>query len=595
MFKTANEMIVSRGLANDLPMMEEYIDTTHPNLSKKRIPFSEYLMYWNKAKENGDLFKLFGDKLIVKKYISYSRSAQEIENNIDFVEFRRLYDSICNLLIRVFSEVADQVYKTDNLAENFNYIEDYMNEYWAHRDRSYINPYNRMSKLLYQSEELHDFYDVISILYTNTYDVHTWYDNKLTWEQDNIRGFFKNPVFTLSGHSKKFRLTFNQKPIRAFTNLIHYLKDFFKEHQSNSIIEILDTLEERIEEMRQFASMLSNDKNTHGNLCVSIHPFDYMTMSERKNGWSSCMEWVEQNGGEYHSGTLEMMTSPCVVVAYLESKETIYPSDISYSWNKKKWRELFIVDKNFISGVKAYPFYNESLQTEVFKILASLAKENWGISYNIKNIAHISDNRWYDTHHFETIFMYNDCDYNSYDMIYSENFAKNASKIPETYYYGMGAYCIVCGNKRDSIETDESREDRINCMDCDTSVRCSDCGRWVDKESCIELSDGSYVCEYCYDGWDECPICGEKMQPGSNKDIYIPMIDSYGNQFMRYIYICSSCYEEWYHKGWVRWNEIKELNDTVLKVLESADIFYGGYKINIPWTKEGPAPDFFAK
>ena len=49
-------------------------------------------------------------------------------------------------------------------------------------------------------------------------------------------------------------------------------------------------------------SQILNTTNLKGTLCLSIHPLDYMTMSDNDSNWTSCMSW--KNGGEYRQGTV---------------------------------------------------------------------------------------------------------------------------------------------------------------------------------------------------------------------------------------------------------------------------------------------------
>ena len=132
---------------------------------------------------------------------------------------------------------------------------------------------------------------------------------------------------------------------------------------------------EGFEEFRLAHSQLLNDKTIKGELCLSIHPLDYMTMSDNDCGWESCMSW--ENDGEYKQGTVEMMNSPCVVVGYLTSSSSYkFGCDINDEWNSKKWRCLFIVDKDFIINIKGYPYENSNLVKASIIELAKLA--GWG-------------------------------------------------------------------------------------------------------------------------------------------------------------------------------------------------------------------------
>ena len=60
--------------------------------------------------------------------------------------------------------------------------------------------------------------------------------------------------------------------------------------------------QEYIEEFRLAHSLVLNQKKTKGTLCLSIHPLDYMTMSDNRAGWSSCMSW--RDDGCYRQGTV---------------------------------------------------------------------------------------------------------------------------------------------------------------------------------------------------------------------------------------------------------------------------------------------------
>ena len=44
-------------------------------------------------------------------------------------------------------------------------------------------------------------------------------------------------------------------------------------------------------------------------------------MSDNNSGWESCMSW--RNNGCYRRGTVEMMNSPYVIVAYLMLEELV--------------------------------------------------------------------------------------------------------------------------------------------------------------------------------------------------------------------------------------------------------------------------------
>ena len=92
------------------------------------------------------------------------------------------------------------------------------------------------------------------------------------------------------------------------------------------------------EDFRIKHSQILNQRKIEGNLCLSINPLDYITMSDNDCGWDSCMSWVED--GEYKLGTVEMMNSPCVLVAYLESEDSKYELPNGFRWSNRKGRGL---------------------------------------------------------------------------------------------------------------------------------------------------------------------------------------------------------------------------------------------------------------
>lgn len=247
------------------------------------------------------------------------------------------------------------------------------------------------------------------------------------------------------------------------------------------------------EYFRRRHSLALNTKKLFGNLCLSIHPLDYMTMSDNSNGWSSCMSWEE--AGEYRMGTVEMMNSPCVVVAYLASEDETLPIS-GYNWNSKKWRSLFIVDPNFIANVKAYPYENENLTKEVMKKLAELAgwapqePDEYSVYNESDEESYINDKliRLY----FNTDKMYNDFGSTTSFLLINPEYGE-PELINIDYNYSGEAECMACGG------TEVSREDTLFCEKCDPSASCMCCGEYCCEEDLITLGDGMEVCSDCFD------------------------------------------------------------------------------------------------
>ena len=291
---------------------------------------------------------------------------------------------------------------------------------------------------------------------------------------------------TNMANGKTFKLEAGMKTIKAIGKVCEAL-------EANDLFE----------KFRILHSQVLNQKKLTGKLCISIHPMDYMTMSDNNNGWQSCMSWSHY--GEYRLGTVEMMNSPYVVVGYLKSGTENF-----YDWNSKKWRSLYIVSEDFITNVKGYPFQSDSFDIEIINWLKELAITNCyendyeGLEPKLYNYTRSTGQFSYRDGSevislgrriaFRTNFMYND--FGSRDGVWGIII----DKIPEYYerhfYYGGRAQCMHCGEITDSFDSSEY----LMCYDCDPEQRlyCEECGERLYEDDAIWHGDSCY-CSYCFD------------------------------------------------------------------------------------------------
>lgn len=272
------------------------------------------------------------------------------------------------------------------------------------------------------------------------------------------------------------------------------------------LAKIAAALEEEVlfEDFRLKHSQILNVKELHGELVLSIHPLDYMTMSDNASGWSSCMSWEET--GCYRRGTVEMMNSPYAVVAYLKADKDMYMGNDLY-WNNKKWRTLCLATENFITSVKAYPYKSDALSTKAVEILARLAKANLGWDFDEKVIKYDAcddvcitegEETLRYTFGFETDAMYND-----FDSGVTSHIVLAKGLEPKHYwlnYSGVGN-CMCCGNIEDfgDGDYDSDCEGILVCDVCSPCIRCDRCSRGVyDDHDLIEV-DGEWICTNCYE------------------------------------------------------------------------------------------------
>ena len=253
-------------------------------------------------------------------------------------------------------------------------------------------------------------------------------------------------------------------------------------------------------------SQVLNQKKLKGTLCLSIHPLDYITMSDNDSGWESCMSW--ENQGCYRQGTVEMMNSECVVVAYLEAEKPMEVTE-DLSWNNKKWRELYIVTPDIVTNVKGYPYCNSNLTTEVLNWLRELIQKS-GLKqfsdYDNKIYHHGGEEEFDEllrdrgiTFRFRTNLMYNDFGHSYQYCLVRSSLPNNSRR--EINYSGASE-CMLCG-ELDPDFVNNSEASNLVCQNCDNVKVCACCGQpvydddyyvWINDEPvCVSCSEDYYV------------------------------------------------------------------------------------------------------
>ena len=348
------------------------------------------------------------------------------------------------------------------------------------------------------------------------------------------------------------KLTVGMKPMKIMRKLVD-------KYASESVQQLFEFF-------RNWHSQLLNQIHLDGTLSISIHPLDYMTMSDNGGSWDSCMRWMNDrtHTGDYRMGTVACLNSPYVVVAYLHNPDKqfeFYNSHTNESayWNKKKWRELFIVQDGVISEVKGYPFQDENLTNTVLMWLKELAHQNLGweyenVEYNVASeFAHADKDQEAKRFklHFKSDFMYND--FGTLDKhrarlnftslarrsalkggdvlwvetppFYGEETSLQRIQVP----YSGTATCMCCG---ETVEYDEERGNAVFCTRCDALRICSCCGEYISGDEFYVTAYNGLLCTSCYEY--ECSI--DELSEDYEVDFSLQEIrlllgyDSYGNK-----------------------------------------------------------------
>ena len=439
------------------------------NVEKEAFVDNEYVLReWNLQK-NIHLFKLLGEKLLYSEHVKFEKSNDQIYDDFDSIWYGY---SNGNKEVVKFFRAFQAMFSSAS--------------YYRHEDEYRYLPY--LYEVCPNGINLIDYEYLASNIYTGETIRIPTPDGK---------------TIVIQNGSKTSKAL---KKIAEAYGLPHY-EDFRISH-----------------------SQIINDRTLEGDLVLSIHPLDYMTMSDNDCGWDSCMSWA--NDGEYRQGTVEMMNSPYVIVAYLTASNSYYMGN-DYNWSNKKWRQLFIVNEDVITGIKGYPYRNDDLTKKVCGILKTLAEKNLGwnhyhsdiICYNACDDFTFGENNIKCKLTFNTCHMYNDFGREHFCYISEE--ARSTVSI----HFSGEEECMVCG-KLGEIEDSAL----LTCDDCYSCTRCDNCGCRVDEGVMI---DGEYYCYDCANRIDytSCDCCGGNYSSDNICIIYLRDNDKIVGETR----ICNAC------------------------------------------------------
>lgn len=328
--------------------------------------------------------------------------------------------------------------------------------------------------------------------------------------RDNERGFFDNTVLL---PYPSFNISLGSK-----------LSKSFKRFLTNS---------ETIRWAQDTASRYIQENKIEGYLYLSVHPLDFLTLSENNEEWWSC----QTLDGDYRAGNLSYMVDETTIVAYLSSgkEEHLKCLPSSLRWNSKKWRMLIHTDwHNNIYYSRQYPYESKELLKEIHKMIhqyihfATTAPIDYGFktvqtqwaSTMIPCNQIFAGGRVHDTRDIVDVsnyIGYSDIIHsNSYTPVIAVNlakmtsytFGKDNSKEEEERLFndtfgikiGENPICPCCGGEI------IKRQDSFLCESCiaendadeDFYLRCDGCyHRIYDEDEVFWMNDKPY-CKKCY-------------------------------------------------------------------------------------------------
>ena len=448
------EALTEEDKANICAYIKEYVHAKPSDLKK-------ILSVWNASKRT--LFKAFGGKLRVTIPYTYKKSFRMVERELQGVYYY------------YYTNSHDDLSYFANLICRNHYEKKFYGDFYI-----YIKELKEKGILYYQSA-----IEIVNLFsYKNMYDGKIDHSFTINLNENSLWG--EKSLFIPTG----------SKIIKTIKKIADFLG-----YENKQLFE----------DWRNEISNITTNKDVTQNLVLSIHPIDFMTMSDNNCDWHSCMSWIQD--GCYSTGTIEMMNSNIVVCAYLESHSKFMPIDGVIIPNKS-WRVLLYVHKQIIATGKQYPYFNKDLSLFALTAMRELVEHNlkWHYKYidqEYLDHIHIYNNNTLkyksrkeksaegkDKHsiYIYTEAMYNDIvEDNEYSYYCCRNYVEKSLKLNAS----GPVTCMCCGKK---FHADEivSKSQKI-CNDCYKYHTCRQCGMTSIDEPVymIEYSSSHTKKRYC--------------------------------------------------------------------------------------------------
>lgn len=335
-----------------------------------------------------------------------------------------------------------------------------------------------------------------------------------------------------------------------FQNLVE--KDYGKVHKGDKLIKAFKHFESDPQLLRVYqdkASLLLSEDIMEGYLTVSVHPFDFLTLSDNNHHWTSCHSLK----GDYRVGNLSYMTDSSTVVCYLSNNkpEPIRNCPEDFEWNSKKWRCLLYFSDNhdMIFASRPYPFENEFVMDLVLNRLlpeSGIIEDTWS-QWNNKYISSVEFHDFTQCYNrliplrdgfvnIHRLFSTNSSIYNdilqsstyknpyyAFRMI-GEFYVGENGEILNKMYPGIDTHfrigrkvkCLCCNQE------DLHYSEMIYCPSClvaelgqdgaidaypNVFYRCDRCNNILLEDTGFWVNDEEYVCEDCATQVPRCVDC----------------------------------------------------------------------------------------
>lgn len=239
---------------------------------------------------------------------------------------------------------------------------------------------------------------------------------------------------------------------------------------------------------------------------LSLHPCDFLEMSNKDNTWSSCHNLED---GSYQAGALSYMTDNVSMIFF-----TIDPGPTDHFCRyPRRSRQMFFYKDGSLFQSRLYP----KDMSEPMDLYRSIVQ---------KAIADClgEPNRWILKKKREEL---NACcttgegsrQYPDYNYHGNVSVLKSVGTVGH-FVIGKPSLCVCCGRPY--------KKGHLKCQGCADVVVCKECGETVPAKG-ARYVDGAYYCHACL---HICTVCGERIRGAA-----FPAYDRHG----RLVQICESC------------------------------------------------------
>ena len=405
---------------NDKEVIKQWC-INYANVEPQSI--EKILSTWNKNKRT--LFRAFGKKLQISFPIH-----QKVNSSYRHSKWRKLYSPFI-----VYDKGDLYYYKTDPRNHIFiNNLVEWLRDEWANE-----LPISTIRNILEYTK-----YCYIESGKTST-----------------------DKVFINNNKDKILKIPQNTKIMRAIRKILEYYS-----------FPYMDSFNK----WRDDISVINTDREIDAELVLSINPVDFITMSDNRSGWTSCMSWIDE--GSYSTGTIEMLNSNVAVVAYLQNRQPFTYNNLVIP--NKSWRTLVFIHKDILLVGKHYPYQSEVLAKIILDKVQKVVKNNLGWKYQYHNQLYRDMIRSYDNNYIREYFQRLDSGHKIYvytnvmyhDIIedHSVDYWCCRNRVKKNLYLNLSgpATCMCCGKLIDPKKTNILTSKKY-CNDCEESYQCAGC------------------------------------------------------------------------------------------------------------------------